>query len=256
MKIKISNKNNRNENKHDSEYEVISEQLENLEGEFCHDLNGNVFLVLNNNNKQNYYSLNIDKNDEIEFYQIDPEKLVNLDNSEKMIYEKIIDSEFTSLKKKTLDSIENDDNSDQEEDFQNYKQKIKYLNEDKYYYTNFKNENSDDENDKFNFNKKDNIDLILLIDKGIDVVANYDTYVRDKEKNVLLSLILNSGNAYRISFYNLDNNDFIIELNIIGSTIKTYKIYFNNEINENSGNENSENGIKLICEKINQKNNF
>ena len=256
MKIKISNKNNHNENKQDSEYEVISEQLENLEGEFCHDLNGNVFLVINNNNKQNYYSLNIDKNDEIEFYQIDPEKLVNLDNSEKMIYEKIIDSEFTSLKKKTLDSIENDDNSDQEEDFQNYKQKIKYLNEDKYYYTNFKNENSDDENDKFNFNKKDNIDLILLIDKGIDVVANYDTYVRDKEKNVLLSLILNSGNAYRISFYNLDNNDFIIELNIIGSTIKTYKIYFNNEINENSGNENSENGIKLICEKINQKNNF
>jgi hypothetical protein len=221
---------------------------ENSSGKLYHDINGNVYLIIKYNDEEKYYSLNIDKYNDIEFYEINKSKLIKLNNPDNIEYDFIIETEFTSLKKKTLDSIENDIESDHEEEFQNYQQKIKYLNEDKYYCTEYKHlSDSDNETEKFSFSKRKNNDSILLLDKGIDVLANYDTYIRDNNKNVIASIVLNSENSYRISFY--PNNS--IELNTIGDNIKTYNLYYTYEYNY----ETDKNDVLILCHKIDQKEN-
>jgi hypothetical protein len=203
----------------------------NITGKLYHDINGNVFVNINDI----YYLVSIDKNNDIELYEIDKSKLVELENTDNLEYDKIIDTEFTSLKKKVMDKIEEDDDSDQEETYQNYKQKIKYLNEDKYYYSEYKEDNNCDyeicgeENEKFKFYKKENDKSILLLNRGIDSLANYDTYIREDTKNVVASLICNDNNpnSYRISFYKIENNQRnLVELNIIGNAIKTYYLCY------------------------------
>jgi hypothetical protein len=222
---------------------------QNIFGKLYHDINGNVFINANNT----YYLISIDKNDNIELYDIDQSKLVDLPNTQNLEYDKIIDTEFTSLKKKVMDKIEEDEDSDQEEIYQNYKQKIKYLNEDKYYYSEYKENENDDydydelELEQFKFYKKENDNSILLLNKGIDSPANYDTYIRDETKNVLTSLICNNTNAYRISFYKMEKNQTcLVELNIIGNVIKTYYLCYGYDGKK----------IELSCNKICQKNNY
>jgi hypothetical protein len=228
-------------------------QQQNISGKLYHDINGNVFVNVDVNDT--YYLISIDKNNDIELYDIDKSKLVDLPNTQNLEYDKIVDTEFTSLKKKVMDKIEEDDDSDQEEIYQNYKQKIKYLNEDKYYYSEYKENDNDNDNDnydefeleQFKFYKKEDDNSILLMNKGIDSPANYDTYIRDGSKNVVTSLICNNTNAYRISFHKMDKNQtFLIELNIIGNVIKTYYLCYGYDGGQ----------IELKCNKICQKNNY
>lgn len=221
---------------------------DNIKGKLCHDINGNIYVNIENL----YYLITINKDDDIELYNIDTAKLVELKNSKYLEYDKIVDSDFTSLKKKVMDKIEQDEDSDQEENYQNYRQKIKYLDEDKYYYSEYKEKDIsdgeiyDDEKDVFKFYKKDD-KTILLLNMGIDSPANYDTYIRENTKNVLVSLINNNTNAYRISFYKINNNGRnLIELNIIGSTIKAYHLCYGY----------NDNGIELKCYKFCEKNNY
>jgi hypothetical protein len=225
---------------------------QNILGKLYHDINGNVFI----NTNDTYYLISIDKNNDIELYDIDKSKLVDLPNIQNLEYDKIVDTEFTSLKRKVMDKIEEDEDSDQEEVYQNYKQKIKYLNEDKYYYSEYKeneNENGDDdyndddEFEQFKFYKKEDDNSILLLNKGLDSPANYDTYIRDGSKNVVASLICNNTNAYRISFYKMEKNQAcLIELNIIGNVIKTFYLCYGYDGEQ----------IELKCNKICQKNNY
>lgn len=84
--------------------------LKELNANLYHDINGNVYLSINNNvsgllnNYQNkneiLYSLDINKNNDIEFSEIDKSKLIELQNTQNIEYDKIINSDFSSLKKK------------------------------------------------------------------------------------------------------------------------------------------------------------
>lgn len=247
MNIKIQHKNI-NQCSDKNNLQKIPEDYLDLDGKLCNDINGNVYLVVNIVNSKIYYSLNIDKNNDIEFYKIDESKLKNLNNPDNIEYDTIIETEFTSLKKKTLDSIENDIESDHEEEFKNYQQKIKYLNEDKYYCTEYKQlSDSDCDNEKFIFSKKVNKESLNLINKGIDIFAIYDTYIRDQHKNVIASIVFTGENSYRISFF----PDLSIELNIIGDQIRTYNLCYIYEDEQKLNNKD----IIILCNKINQKNN-
>jgi hypothetical protein len=263
--IKYCNFNFKEATKKSNNRKIYNNNIkEIISGNLYHDINGNVFINVN----KKLYFMSIDRNNDIEFYEIDEDKLEILSKNKKIKYDKIIDNEFTSLKKKVMDKIENSNGSDsdcEQEEFQNYKQKIKYLNEDKYYYLEHKDkDNTDSDNDYcndieefkqneyFEFNKKDNDDSIMILDKGFDSLSNYDTYIRDESKNVVASLIYSNNNGYRISFYKSTSTS-ILELNIIGDSIKTYQLccYEKNNISDNNSHENGE--LNLWCNKIYHK---
>ena len=216
----------------------------NLVGKLCHDTFGNVYLDV----KNKYFIMTIDKNNDIEFYEVNETKMAKLSNSKNLKYDKIVDTEVTSLKKKIYDDIEKNEDSDQEEDFQNYKQKIKYLNEDKHFCKEEETNENDSENEideYFEFSKNQNNDSILLLDKGFDTFAIYDTFVWDaRNNNVVESFVFNNTNSYRISFYKKEKT---IDLNIIGNIIKTYHLYYHYDDNEN---------IVIVCKNIDKKNNY
>lgn len=189
----------------------------NVDSLLYHDINGNVYIVVNNL----HYMIDIDKHNDISIENVNLEDLYKF-STDNIIFKKISHTEFSTLKKKTLEKIENDSESDQDENYQNFKQNIKYLNEDKYYYSEYEYEECNDDDEKFDF-YKNNDNTIKLINYGSEVPAIYDTFIRDKDKNVIASLIFNNENGYRISLY-----DDIIELNIIGDKIISYRLYYNN----------------------------
>lgn len=188
-----------------------------------HDVNGNVYFFYN----EIYYYLTINKDNDLELFEIDISKLDDLSESNNnIIYDKIInlDEETNTLKKRILEQIENDDCSDNEEDYQNFKEKIKYFEEDKYF---FSKNGEDNENSNFKFYKIEGDTSILSINKGFDVLSIYDTYIRDNNKNVIASITCNSDdNYYRVSIFKNDE----ITLNIIGNTTKNFIIEKNNEL--------------------------
>lgn len=210
---------------------------ETISSILCHDINGNVFLKIN----ETYHGCSIDGNNNLEFSEYDISKF---SESNQIDYDIIMDSDGNTLKKKILDKIENDEDSDNEEDYQNYRDKIKCLKEDKYYCILDKNYDEEIEMEKdrgefyeydgdnfeyFKFYKTSKDKSILLLNKYFDCISIYDTFVRDENKNVTTSLINNSHNSYRLSFF----RDNTIELNIIGDCIKTYTLkycYDNNGI--------------------------
>ena len=198
----------------------MSLQFSNITAQLFHDCFGNVFLSVDDASNISY-AFTIDKNNDIEVFDVDLTKLDEL-ISDDIVYDKIINVESTSLKKKILDDIEGNEDSDQEEDFQNFKDKIKYLEEDKYLFV--QNNEIESEN-AFKFYKMTDNSSIQSINRGFKASAIYDTYIRDKNKNVIASLISETDeNYYRISFYN-DGN---ISLNIIGDAVKNYMLEYNN----------------------------
>jgi hypothetical protein len=184
-------------------------------GKWCYDVNGNVYVDVNGK----FYIFEIDKNNNLEFNLIENDIFKELSDEYKVRYNKIINLETDSLKKKVLEEIDKSD-SDRDEDYQNYRSKMKCLEEDKYYVA----ENNENENDEFDevddveykFYQKGNTNCMIFLNKGLETSAIYDTYVRDRDKNVMLSLQSDCNNSYRISIY--ENN--LVELNIIGAEIK------------------------------------
>lgn len=189
-----------------------------------HDINGNVYLSHDNT----LFMMSIGKNNDIEFYNISHDKLESTTNKPELIYGNIIDTEGTSLKKKTMDRIEKDDDSDREEEYQNYQEKIKCYREDRYYCTDDRKHDSDDENEEyFDFYKKDGDNSIELMDNYFDGMSLYDTFIREQNKNVIVSLLFSNGNSYRISIYKKhDDNSILLELNIVGDQIKFFDPYY------------------------------
>jgi hypothetical protein len=227
-----------------TKYENKEHNVDNLVGKLYHDTFGNVYLNIGDK----YFAMTIDRFDNIEFYEIDKLKMVELPNSQNLKYDKIVDTEVTSLKKKIFDDIGKNEDSDKEEDFQNYKQKIKYLKEDGQYCKEEKeekiNESDDDNNEYFEFSKKENDNSILLLDKGFDTFAIYDTFVQDNMNNIVESFVFNNTNSYRVSFHKKEKT---VELNIIGNVIKTYKLFYN---------YNDDDKIVIIVNNIDKKNNY
>ena len=191
-----------------------------MEYMYYHDVNGNVFIL----HDQKYHYVTIDKDDELELFEIEIEKLENL-YSDGVFYDKIIDND-KSLKRKIMEDIENDEESDREDEFENLKNQIKCLEEDKYLLVkNSKELESDDETEEFKFYKTDKVKNLFLFEKGFGVLSIYDTYIRDTGKNVLASLICDHNkNSYRVSIY-----DKLIGLNIIGDKTKFYEIVIDND---------------------------
>ena len=100
-----------------------------IKGILCYDINGNVYIEINNC----YHVLSIDKNNDIEFYKINNNAFKTLSNEVKIHYNDIMQVNGESLKKKILDNVENDSESDGDENYQNFKHEKKYCEEDKYF---------------------------------------------------------------------------------------------------------------------------
>lgn len=201
-----------------------------IKSKLCCDTSGNIYLDINDN----YYLMTIDKNDDLEFYEVNKNNLEVLENTNELKYQKIIDSDVPTLKRKVLESMEKENNSehdsdDDEDEYQNYKHKMKYLHEDKYFLVENELGENDCENEKFDFYKKDGSDNIILMNKGISGFAIYDTYVRNECGDVFESIIFNNNNSYRVSFYKNLNT---MELNIIGSIVKKYNLTYGYNKNE------------------------
>lgn len=187
---------------------------DNVIGIWCYDVNGNVYINVN----EKFYILEIGKNNNLEFNLIENDIFKELSDQYKKKCGKIFDLETESLKKKVLEEIDKSD-SDRDEDYQNYRSKMKCLEEDKYYVAENEenNDSSDDlENTEYKFYQKGNTNCMVFLNKGLETSAIYDTYVRDKDKSVILSLQSDSNNSYRVSIY----ENHMMELNIIGSEVK------------------------------------
>lgn len=223
MKIEINN--------------INSEIIEKKEAIYYYDINGNIYL----NIKNDYFYLDINNINNLEWIKI--LNLNNLINCDKKIkYDNLVSIKETDLKNKIIEEIEKEkdddeieDNENDEEYDNNYKTHFKMLPEDKKFFI----ENNMDEKQNLIIgkNKEDDSFEIDIFNKAMDTNANYDVLVADGDK-ILFSLISKDRNSYRIK---LSKN--IIELNIIGSEIKTFEPYYDIQNNE----------IELIMKQCNQK---
>jgi len=203
--------------------------IDNEKYEYFHDMEGNIFLLFN----FKYYLITIDNNDNMELLEIENIDIFN-DTTGIQKYGNIKntnDKNTNTLRKKIIDELdkekENDDLlSDEDEYDDEYKTKYTYLPEEKLYFT----EHSDDEIDEYyeqncKIYKFGNDAIMKCLNKTLDSPSNYDTLVIDKNTNIVLFKIESIyGNSYRILLYRTGE----IELNIIGSKKKLFKINIDN----------------------------
>jgi hypothetical protein len=198
-----------------------------LSGIWCNDINGNVFLRVDDS----YFLLSIDADDNLEFFKFDKCHFFILPDNMKIKYDHLIETADEPLKQKIIEEIGIDDKSDDDEETVNEKNNMRYLKEDAYYLKQEKINNIDDKID-FCMNSNDvefafyikNKKCFEFLSYTLDTTSIYDTYYRDKNKNVSSSIECEESNSYRISIYENTNN---IELNVIGNCIKKFKIVFN-----------------------------
>jgi len=182
----------------------------------CHDKNGNVYLELNNV----YYLLTISSNDEIEFYELnkfDEEDLEPRLNPHQItnVYNK------KTLKEKALIKLEEDTKTDYSDDEET---NISYFPENNFYKTNIEYDDECNEDLQFNISIYNDFKIFPQLNKSLDTFSLYDFLVMDDEhKQILKTLELSDENNYRIT-YLTKLNDF--NLNIIGSMIKKFKIFY------------------------------
>jgi hypothetical protein len=216
---------------------ITDNDLTNHEIEIFHDIDGNVFFK----NDNTYYYLTISSKDDIELIRIDDfDSLVSVEVDIK--YNKIKNAlNDKSLKGKIINELteKKDDDEYIDEDLVDINN-LKYHPEDKNHY--IENDNQDnsgesdiDENEvKFSFSKNAGTNIIKCITKTLDVPANYDTFIIDNfNKSVLATMHCNEESNYRISITTVG----LIELNIVGTKMKSYKIIFKEKL--------------LSCEKLN-----
>jgi hypothetical protein len=208
-----------------------------INGIFYHDINGNLYLEINNK----YYVLIISLNDEIEFIEInDYNNLVDVDVDNTINYSQIKNTyEKNSLKGKINNELEENENDDDDDDYINdtdeyYKNKYKAFPEDKLY-TVDKNEDDDDDYNIYDniiddtyqahyvFSKYGSNSTIECLKKTLDCLANYDTFIINYNTSYVLATIESTiKSEYRISIYTCGK----ISLNIVGSKIKMYNIFY------------------------------
>jgi len=188
--------------------------------QILHDSFGNIYFK----NMNKIYYLSIGKNNEIEIY----ETKYNDNKYDNTSYSKIYNNENAMLKKKIMEEFENDDDeSGDDDEFANYRNKIKYLPEDKTFVADeLPKEKYDDydgycdtEDGNFNFYKNNDFEIVNI--DGSDVLSIYDTYIFCSDDKIVFSSQYNQSSQYRISIY---KNTNILLLNIIGNDVKKYNI--------------------------------
>jgi len=202
---------------------IFSSDTKHLEGILYYDVQGNIILKMSDI----YYFLDIDKNNELEFIEI--ENMDNLDFVNKNTKYKPIKNTYEkySLREKAMDEIEKEEGREEhffdEEDNhdEEYKEKYKYYPEDKYYYVVDEDYNEDESDngseDECIYSKykhdDDNDDIISCFDKTLGTSSLYDTLIFDKTNKLILKTIESKNtNSYRITI----NTSGEFELNVVG----------------------------------------
>jgi hypothetical protein len=190
------------------------------EGTLYYDVHGNIILKFG----ENHYFVDIDKNDELEFVEI--ENIDNLEEAEKKSKYKSIKNtnEQYSLRGKAIDEIEKerdekenyfDDEYDDEDP--DYKERYKYCPESKYYYVIDEDDNLDEENsdnDEHIYSKFGNNDIITCFYKTLGSSSLYDVLIFDKNNKMVLKTIESKeSNSYKVIITTCGE----FELNIIGN---------------------------------------
>jgi len=191
---------------------IFNSDTKHLEGILYYDVQGNIILKMSDT----YYFLDIDKNNELEFVEI--ENMDNLDPVNKNTKYKPIKNTYEkySLREKAMDEIEKEEGREEhffdEEDNhdEEYKEKYKYYPEDK-------DESDDGSEDKCIYSKyrheDDNDDIISCFDRTLGTSSLYDTLIFDKTNKLILKTIESkNSNSYRITI----NTSGEFELNVVG----------------------------------------
>lgn len=199
--------------------------------ELYYDNNGNIFMKL----KDTWYWLTIDKNNNLDFVEIDYDALTPVASTHQLIKKKIkhvytTDSLKAKAKQNLFDELEEHDSDDDggDEEYRMYKDNLKYYPEEKHYYFAPEEEIETEDLDEQIFYVSSLTDepCIKKLDRQFDSMSLYDTFVIDSAKgnsNIIFTLESNEKSAYRITIHS--TNLFI--LNIVGSAIKHYSLCFN-----------------------------
>lgn len=220
--------------------------LDKLICDICHDIDGNIYLRINKDDTHIYYFLTIDSFNNLEWIHIeDYKKMKTVDK--KIMYKTIQNSNTdNSLRKKAIDELCNDNvekDIDELEDTDaiEYKARYKYYPEDAYYYVENDDDGDDDNDDnkeKCYFSKyKENI--LIFLNKTLDVSSNYDTFIFDDiHKTIVETIESYEKNNYRIVInisHKLSSKEIKnIELNIVGTCRKLFELkytYIDSNIN-------------------------
>lgn len=209
-----------------------NDKTKTIKANLYHDIDGNVYLKLDNA----FFALFINTDDDIEF--IEMTNYNSLPKVEQNIsYSKIRNTyEKNSLKGKIIKELEETNYNEEEDEIENegyYTTKYKSYPEDKLFTvedetTNNDNHDGDDDlNEKYEnyykFSKTGDKDIISCLDRTLDVLANYDTFIiNDGDLYVLGALQGIEKSPYRISFFTSGK----ITLNIVGTKIKLYDLEF------------------------------
>lgn len=246
-------------------YDFKNNLVDSLECTFYHDINGNLFLKTNDK----YFVLFISATDDIEWIELNNyQNLVEVNSTIK--YSSIKNTyEKKSLKgkitKELEDDGENDDNVDETDEQIYYKNKYKAYPEEKLYiiqdettngaiatdgtneideiddiYDDMNNADADGMEVYYKFSKFGDESVIKCLDRSLEVLANYDTFImNDNTSYVLATLQASQKSEYRVSLFVTGK----MLLNIVGSKIKWYDIYY----------KKNDTDISIICENSNTK---
>jgi len=223
--IKYSNSNSANDSR---------------EVEICHDDEGNIFIICSDI----YYWLTIDAKDNLILEEINYESLLTIED--KIAYLKINQIK-DSLKEKILEEIDDhdennkedeneEDNKDYEEDYDDeeynlFKNNLKYHPEDKLYYIHNDGTNEGDQDDDikkntFIFYRTSDENFLRCLDRTFDSPSLYDTFVIDT--SIANNAIVFTAESIEKSPYRITiNTNNVFTLNIVGSKFKTFKLNYN-----------------------------
>jgi len=187
------------------------------------DQNSNLYI--------NNFWITINKNNDLDSVYIEKNKDESDKEKKVTISEKLDKKVNRKLQAKLIDDeiikyIENDEElyDDDEDDLQMIEN---YIHNPETKYINYDNDeiNSDEEEPYYDING-----LANYSENSLDL-SNYEFYYFGSDSNDLkyYTTIINDNPFYRISYYESTNE---IKLNIIGESIKTYKILFDKEINQ------------------------
>lgn len=215
-------------------YHIPDTNIANKLCEIIHDIYGNIFILFNNQ----YYWLTISNLNKLEFILIDTiDTLINVKDF-MCKYNKIkYTNDPNSLKGKIINEmlytdLEHENETSDIEDEENiYKKNLQYYPEEQLYYTENDNINLDDEDleetisEIFNFSASNN-NIMRCLDKTFETQSLYDTFIIDNSSNaIIFTLESPDKSAFRLTIHT--NNLFVF--NIVGTSIKQYKLYFNDE---------------------------
>lgn len=199
-------------------------------GTLCHDVNGNIIVQIGSK----YYFLSIDRNDDLEFMELNYEETV--EREQDVNYREIRSTqEKFSLKSKIVEEIEKEKEREEDEGDKDFEDEevdddmdirmyFKCYPEERNYYVDRTGDGGEYEEDEaiFKFSKSGNYCDIKCLDRTMGSNAVYDTFVLGKGKEVLFTLELNQNqkSSYRVTF----DFDGFVELNIVGTRVKRFTL--------------------------------